>query len=226
MNIQTGLITAFTTLCLLFSLSLTHKFLPGREQWVAGGSRRLGTQRGHRSQIGRMSCREEGSAKESWLAASWTQLQWIKTLQRNSIVFNISFKMRGRLAEPGWDHLIVDAKLIVLRGRLKPFIFEYFVFWDCFLLSFAVFCFLSCCHFFLRDYYSLQVYYLFNFLSDTVLLLKYVLFLCQHTFLNLRSFLPATAIHQLGLVVTHYLVGALPWPLGVGGGVTDRRHGS
>lgn len=168
--------------------------------------------------MGWVSWKEEGSAKESWLAEYCTHLQWIKSLQRKSNMFNISFKMRGQLAEPGWDHPIVDAKLIVLRGRLKPFLYAYFIFWDCFLHSFAVLCFLSCSHFFLRDYYSLQVYYWYNFLPDTMLLPKYVLLLWQHTCLNLRSFLPAAAIGQPHLVATHYLAGALPWPLGVGVG--------
>lgn len=70
----------------------------------------------------------------------------------------------------------------VLRRSLKPSFSCNSFFWGCFLHSFSFLCLLSCSHFFLRHYYSLQVYYLFKFLTDFALLLKYMFLLGPNTF--------------------------------------------
>lgn len=73
--------------------------------------------------------------------------------------------------------------------------------------------FLSFIYFFLRNHCSLQVHYLLNFLTDFMLLLKYVLAFffppCQSTFLQLRGFLPVAAFSQPGLGDTQCVVGVL-----------------
>lgn len=116
---------------------------------------------------------------------------------------HIFFKIRWSLGGPGCDYPTMVVNLIVLGGKKNPsFPCGSFFKTAFFPLSFP--CFLSCSRFFLRKHYSLQVYYLFNFLTDFILPLKDVL-LPKHIFKTKR--LPSSGSIQSARPIGHTLLG-------------------